>query len=130
MHTLIWCMFSLVLTLYFWRPVCERLCFSCPVQTPMSFPITPPRLGLNEGGSLAGDHGCTWSHGTHLVHVSLTVEGILCLLHHLFIMCFCTTLNCFYFFGVLNVNWNHNRICSQRHRKAIVKFEQIENQND
>lgn len=75
-----------------------------PSPNPHVISHHPPRLGFNEGGSLAGDHGCTWSHVTHLVHVSLTVEGILCLLylHHLFVFLYYFEL--VFFFSVLNTS--------------------------
>ncbi len=133
MHTLIWCMvFSHPDALYLAAGVWTSLLL-LPSPNPHVISHHPPRLGLNEGGSLAGDHGCTWSHVAHLVHVSLTVEGILCLLylHHLFRMCFCTTLNCFYFFSVLNTATESVlNTTAVFLRKCIVKFEQTEKKND
>lgn len=66
----------------FWRPVCRRFCFPCPVHpnAPPCHVPSPTRLGLHEGGSLAGDERCTRNHITHIVHVSSTVEAtMICL---------------------------------------------------
>jgi len=64
------------------RPVCESLCFSCPVQHPpyddvISFShmmsIPPDWVSMREGPWLV----TTDVHVAHLVHVSVTVEGII-----------------------------------------------------